>query len=389
MKIAWFSHTAETNGAELSMLEACKGLIERGHQISAILPWTGPLVNLLENIGAVIYISPYLFWTCSRKPYPSLIQRVRRAASNYLSGRRLKDVLLQIAPDVAVTNTITIPSGALAAHWAGIPHIWYIHEFGEEDHGFDYYFGKNYTFGFIRNYSDRIIVDSDAVFKKFCPFIGKDKLCKIYYAVDIPKSNYREETKGVQTGTINLIQVGRIIESKKPDDAIRALGILVRKDLDVRLTFLGSASLDYKTKLEIIIAEENLTDKITFLPFTENPAALIRKADVLLMCSRNEAFGRVTVEAMKQGLPVVGARSGGTIELIKDGWSGFLYTPDNHEDLAQKIETIYQQRTLLKQMGDNAHTWANEKFTMGKYVSDLETVFGEVINNECMQNEMN
>jgi glycosyltransferase involved in cell wall biosynthesis len=49
---------------------------------------------------------------------------------------------------------------------------------------------------------------------------------------------------------------------------------------------------------------------------------------------RGEGFGRVTVEAMKVGRPVVGANGGGTVELIRDGWNGLFYRLGDAVDLA-------------------------------------------------------
>ena len=56
---------------------------------------------------------------------------------------------------------------------------------------------------------------------------------------------------------------------------------------------------------------------------------LFRKASGYLMCSKNEAMGRVTVEALFNGCPVIGYDGGGTPEIIKDGINGFLFkTPE-------------------------------------------------------------
>jgi glycosyltransferase involved in cell wall biosynthesis len=97
------------------------------------------------------------------------------------------------------------------------------------------------------------------------------------------------------------------------------------------------------------------------------------------MCSRGEPFGRVTVEAMKQGVPVVGAASGGTIEIIQDGVTGLLYQLGDAEDLAAKIEILHWDRELLGRMGQEAHRWANSTFSLKKYTADLLRVFREAI----------
>ena len=54
---------------------------------------------------------------------------------------------------------------------------------------------------------------------------------------------------------------------------------------------------------------------------------MIEQADIGLTCSRNEAFGRTTVEALLMGKPVIGTNTGGTVDLISDGVDGLLYPP--------------------------------------------------------------
>jgi glycosyltransferase involved in cell wall biosynthesis len=103
---------------------------------------------------------------------------------------------------------------------------------------------------------------------------------------------------------------------------------------------------------------------VDFVPFTQNPFPHVAGADLALMCSRGEGFGRVTVEAMKLGKPVIGARSGGTVELIRDGWNGFLYPLGDIEELGRRIHVLHRDRALLKEMGSHAREWSRETFNL-------------------------
>jgi glycosyltransferase involved in cell wall biosynthesis len=117
------------------------------------------------------------------------------------------------------------------------------------------------------------------------------------------------------------------------------------------------------------------------VPFTDDPYSYFASSDVALMCSGCEAFGRVTVEAMKFGKPVIGSRAGGTRELIRDGWNGLLYEPGNPEDLAAKISRLSDHRQLLAQMGVNAKAWSHSTFRPDQYGSQLEKAFQEVLSD--------
>jgi glycosyltransferase involved in cell wall biosynthesis len=97
------------------------------------------------------------------------------------------------------------------------------------------------------------------------------------------------------------------------------------------------------------------------------------------MCSRKEAFGRVTVEGMKAGKPVIGANSGGTKELIKDRYNGFLYTFGDYHELAEKVKYLCQHPDEARQMGENGKQWALEKFNIEHYTEEVLTVLRRLI----------
>lgn len=105
----------------------------------------------------------------------------------------------------------------------------------------------------------------------------------------------------------------------------------------------------------------------------------MQNADVALMCSRYEAFARVTVEGMKLGKPVIGARSGGTVEQIHDGFNGLLYTPGNSRELADKIRRLYEHPNAARKMGQNGRQWATERFSQDLFAKEVLTVLRQFI----------
>jgi glycosyltransferase involved in cell wall biosynthesis len=120
-------------------------------------------------------------------------------------------------------------------------------------------------------------------------------------------------------------------------------------------------------------------DRIELVGFTDDPTESVLTSHVALTCSRMEAFGRATVEAMKLGRPVVGAASGGTLELVRDGWNGLLYTPGDTAALAGRIERLDRDRALLRELAANARSWAAATFTTQRFTDALATVFEDVL----------
>ena len=122
-----------------------------------------------------------------------------------------------------------------------------------------------------------------------------------------------------------------------------------------------AAIRQYTQFLERLVEEKGLTGQVLFLGQVENAFPYIQEADALILCSRCEAFARVVVEAMKAGKPVIGSRSGGTVEQIRDGFNGFLYRPRDYQDLAAKIRTCLAAHPhQAREMGRQGRDWALE-----------------------------
>ena len=86
-------------------------------------------------------------------------------------------------------------------------------------------------------------------------------------------------------------------------------------------------------------------------------------ADIILVCSRNEAFGRVVVEGMKLGRPVIYSRSGGIPEYMNDGVTGLSYAPGDANELIQRIEELLDDPERAAGIGAEAKRHACAKFT--------------------------
>jgi glycosyltransferase involved in cell wall biosynthesis len=94
------------------------------------------------------------------------------------------------------------------------------------------------------------------------------------------------------------------------------------------------------------------------------------------MCSKNEAQGRVTVEAMFNGCPVIGYASAGTLEIIKDKENGFLYT--DIYDILQKVSYI-EQHYDISYLIHNAQQYAQDNFSEELYGERLYKLYIDVL----------
>jgi glycosyltransferase involved in cell wall biosynthesis len=377
MKVCFVLHAAgnENYGAERSLFETIDALKKQGVECFVVLPGQGALISKLTSRGIPYFMIPYRSWL--RRKNAPLWKRLGRTTLHLAMAVRVAVKIRQWQCDIVYTNTIFTCVGAFAAALLQQSHVWHIHEFGEEDHSPVFDLGQNFSLRLIDRLSSVCIANSKAVAQKYQQFITPSKLKVVYQAVSVAPDNLTVDV--TPPAHFRCVIVGRLVEEKGQKDAIRALAELVHMGVRAELYIVGNGEPQYQQYLQAIVTENNIEKYITFVGYVENSFSFIQSADVILVCSRCEAFGRVTVEGMRAGKPVVGTRSGGTQELIQDGFNGLLYTVGDHKDLAQKVRYFYEHPAEAKKMGENGQQWAAKQFTQAVYGQEIYTLLRPLV----------
>jgi glycosyltransferase involved in cell wall biosynthesis len=371
MRVLVLSHSADVGGAEVALAESVAALTQRGVEMHVGLPQAGPLAARLGAAASVwVAEDPWQWWLASDRLAPSrdLLSGSRSAV------RQIRTRIREVRPEVVLTNTSTFPQGAVAARLERLPHVWHVHEFGREDLGLRNLLGDRLSLRMIGALSSRVVACSQAVADKLTPRVPATKLRVVYGAVDVAKP----ATAAPAGEPLRLLSLGRLHPRKGIEDAIRATAILSGRGLDVELHVVGGGPRSpYRPELERLASGSGAGDRIRFHLHTPTPAAELAGSHVFLMTSRAEAFGRVTVEAMKAGRPVIAARSAGSLELVRDEWNGLLYDPGDAGDLASQIARLQEDPDLREAMGERAVEWAGERFTLERLGGELRVVLEE------------
>jgi glycosyltransferase involved in cell wall biosynthesis len=372
MRVLWVSHRAGIGGAELCLVEGVEALARRGHVSHVVLPREGSLQSRIAPLGRV-HICNHNPWVTR---WPGVLTTGRWTLYNARRGvPEIAQLARRIDADVIVTNTITVPAGGFAARLAGVPHVWFLHEFGARDHGLSFLYGRRLTLGLIGRLSASVLVNSEALRRDIADNVPSGKLRIVRYGVEVPAV----APGPIQKETLRMVLVGAKQPGKGQMDAIAAVAHVVSAGLDVRLDLVGSGDSDYEDKLRAFANSRGVQSNVRFVPFSDHPFRLVAESDVALMCSRAEAFGRVTVEAMKLGKPVIGAAGGATPELVRHGWNGYLYSPGDSRELARRMADLHRDRDRAREMGQRGRSWARERFNLENYGEDLETAFAGVV----------
>jgi glycosyltransferase involved in cell wall biosynthesis len=146
--------------------------------------------------------------------------------------------------------------------------------------------------------------------------------------------------------------VGVLEAYKNIDGLADAWRIAAPQVPDAKLVIVGSGSrVDVVEKLV-----DELPGQTTWHPrlATHEVARALDDATVLLLPSRSEGMGRVIIEALCRGRPVIGSRVGGIADLLEDGANGVLVEPGDTPALADAMVRVLSNRSLVERLAQAA-----------------------------------
>lgn len=370
MRVCFVSHSSKLGGAERVLLETVEVLKHHGVDCRVILPGLGEFSEALNCIDVPIAVVPGHSWV--EWGNPSAWMRLKAALKIARATVRTVGEIKRWNCDLAYSNTVTICSGALAAAWLKLPHVWHLHEFGYEDHGLVFDFGDALSYWILRSSSVAYIAVSHCLAKKYERYLEPAKISVIYPSMHRALTTTSEhENECRPNRRFRCILIGGLVEGKGQEEAVRAFSLLPRNAVDAELLLVGDGDPRYRARLHEIADAASLQERVIFVGAVKDASALVRTCDAVLVCSRSEAFGRATVEGMLAGRPVIGAKAAATSELIRDGVNGLLYTHGHPEELAEKIAYLYQNPKAAYILGQNAKDWAQKIFTADRYWKEL------------------
>lgn len=231
--------------------------------------------------------------------------------------------------------------------------------------------------------SKGIVACSELVRKRLIEFgVDREKIHVLYPAVDLnffrPHGVPREflERNGL-IGRKILLTVGRLIERKGHDRVIQALPKVIQRVPDLLYCIVGIGSNEGNLRRQI--REMDLESRVRLMGKVPNEELvyLYNACKIFIMPSREildgghiEGFGIVYLEANACGKPVIGGRSGGIREAVRDGETGLLVDPDSVDDIAEKIVTLLAQPEEAERLGAEGLAWVRNSFGWENYIKE-------------------
>lgn len=373
MKICFYNHDSHLYGASKSLLNLLDELRQiEDLQLIVILPEKGELEQKLVELKINYQIIHSYNWA-SGINFISLYSFLRyiyywciRTIGNIRSIPLHKDFLKKWDPDIIYSNTSVIPIGFILAKLLGKKHVWHIREFIDLDHALGLDFGiKLLRIGLY--HSDLVLAVSNPVANHILPK-GKNTVKVVFNGV-ATRSEFNKRKAdwlSIHDGnTFTFSIVGSISYQKGQEEAIHAFAKLAKDRSDLRLLVAGNGGgSEFKSLVEEVNKE--IKGKIVHLGHVSNINEVYMLTNCLLMCSKNEAFGRVTVEGMSYGIPVIGYNNMGTSIILENKVTGYLYG-NGYPELDIVMEEVLQSYSSALKIGEKGWEYAKSEFSQERY----------------------
>ncbi|PZR19820.1 MAG: hypothetical protein DI539_12695 [Flavobacterium psychrophilum] len=364
--ILFITHDTLLYGANQSLINMVSSLRDLGVSVKVIVPDRGPICDYFDE--EQIDYSVVRYKTELKDPRKSIKSRflnflrfINTGIKNKIALKELQKIVRLHNITIVHSNSGVVGIGEELAKKENIRHIWHLREYIDLDHGLDVFGGMQKYKERIKK-SDKVICISKGILKYFGV---DDNSVVLYNSVRKVANSFKPETKSNY-----FLFCGSLVKNKGIEEAIQAFYNVYQHKNTLALWIAGSAEHAYDAYLKKMVLDLKLEKNVKFLGFRKDTDELMSNALALLMCSKNEALGRVTIEAMLNSCIVIGFNNAGTAELINDGQTGLLY--NNTQGLANRmLEVINDTNNNLEMIRLNAYNYACANFLEKQYGIDL------------------
>ncbi|OXA81439.1 Glycosyltransferase involved in cell wall bisynthesis [Flavobacterium aquidurense] len=371
-RILFIANDAGLYGANQSLINIISSLKEKNVFVTVVFPIKGAICDVFDEKGWDYHIVYFRTELCAR---PSgvielSINILRNYKKKYINANALNalfDIVEVNKINIIHSNSSVVSIGVDLAKKMVIQHVWHLREHIHPN--FDMY-----VYGGLEKYKRKIQKNKNiiCITKSVAHGFGVDKTAFVLLDAVRKMPKFKEP---VQKDKYFLF-CGSIVKNKGIEEAIEAFYEISINYPNYKFLVVGEGAPDYETYLKERVKGLGMEKKIEFLGFRKDVDNLMANATAFLMCSRNEALGRVTVEAMINFCLVIGYNDSGTAEIVEDGKTGLLYK--SKEELVKHMGYSIANYPALEIILNNAYKFALNNFLEEKFSTDLNNYYNNL-----------
>ena len=377
MKILFLDQSGNLGGAELQLLD-----LARFYRDSCLVGLfvDGSFREALEQhkIPVLIFSSKSL--------------QIRKDSSFWQSIGSLGQIISLISQviklcgdrDLIYANTQkALVVGAIASFLTGKPLVYHLHDILSLEHFSPT--NRRVAVSLANRFANLIIANSQATKTAFIRAGGKEQLVEVVYnGFDLEKYQINNDRITQLKQELNL--EGRYIighfSRLSPWKGQHILIEALNSCPEATAILVGDALFgedEYVEQLHQQVEKSGLRDRVRFLGFRTDVPELMSMCDLIVHTSTApEPFGRVIVEAMLCGKPVIASAAGGATELIQNNETGWLTPPGDTLELANAIERCIEQSELNMEVARAGKQSAIERFDLFKIERQIDDLLCQI-----------
>ena len=210
-----------------------------------------------------------------------------------------------------------------------------------------------------------------------------EKVATIHSGVDVDRYmnvqvNIAEKKRGLGLNSKGLVvgTVGWLLPIKGPRHLLKAMSNVWESHPETTLIFVGKGDLEMGLKVEA--RRMGVSEKVIFLGWRDDIPEIMQTIDIFVLPSLNEGMGRVLVEAMAAGKPVVASRVGGILDLVKEGQNGCLFESGDEKELSLAIKKLLEDKKMRDEMGKRGREMA-QGFSVEKMTEKIDVLYESLL----------
>lgn len=214
-------------------------------------------------------------------------------------------------------------------------------------------------------------------------YIGIDKEVEVIYNfVDPAVFKPRETVERCLAPSDQrvIMHIGNFRQPKNPEGVIKVFDLVQRQVPNARLALVGEgpeiSTIKHRCR------EKDICHKVNYLGTVDNVERVIPMADCVLQPSYRESFGMVLLEAMACGIPTVSSNVDGIPEVVREGETGYMADPDDHQAMADRIIQICRSDDLQARLGAAGRERAIQTFHQDHIIPQYEACYERVLNGD-------